>query len=44
MTILEINDSNSSDIKLQLLKIEQVKSILEKITDEDCKYLGFYIV
>jgi DNA-directed RNA polymerase II subunit RPB1 len=40
-TKLEISESNSSDIKLQLLKIEQVKSILEKITDEDCKYLGF---
>jgi len=40
-TKLEIDDSNLSDVKLQLLKIEQVKSVLEKITDEDCKYLGF---
>ena len=40
-TKLEVNETNSSDIKTQLLKIEQVKSILEKITDEDCNYLGF---
>jgi len=40
-TKLDITESNSSDIKTQLLKIEQVKATLEKITDEDCKYLGF---
>ena len=40
-TKLEINESNSSDIKTQLLKVEHVKSILEKITDEDAEYMGF---
>jgi DNA-directed RNA polymerase II subunit RPB1 len=40
-TKLEINENNSSDIKTQLLKVEHVKSILEKITDEDAEYMGF---
>ena len=40
-TKLEINETNSSDIKTQLLKVEHVKSILEKITDEDSEYIGF---
>ena len=30
----------SSDTTKQLLQIEQVKMVFEKITDEDCKYLG----
>jgi len=38
---LEVNESNTSDIKTQLLKVEHVKSILEKITDEDAEYMGF---
>jgi DNA-directed RNA polymerase II subunit RPB1 len=37
---LKIDGSNSVEIKKQLLQIEQVKMIFEKITDEDCKYLG----
>jgi len=40
-TKLEIDDTNSSDIKTQLLKVEQVKNIFEKITDEDCRCIGF---
>jgi len=39
-TKLDVSEANSSDIKTQLLKIEQVKSILEKITDEDCNHIG----
>jgi DNA-directed RNA polymerase II subunit RPB1 len=36
-TKLDIDDK----IKKQLLQIEQIKTILEKITNEDCNYLGF---
>lgn len=38
---LNIDDKQSSNIMKQMLKIEQVKMIFEKITDEDCKILGF---
>jgi DNA-directed RNA polymerase II subunit RPB1 len=31
----------SSDDVTQMLKVEQVKDILERITDEDCRLLGF---
>ena len=40
-TKLDIDDKNQNNIKKQLLQIEQVKMILEKITNEDCNYLGF---
>ena len=39
-TKLVIDDSNSSSIKKQNLQIEQIKTVFEKITDEDCKYMG----
>ena len=38
---LTLEDKNSNNMKKQLLQIEQVKTIFEKITDEDIKYLGF---
>ena len=38
---ISIEGANSSEIKKQLLQIEQVKLIFEKITDEDSNYLGF---
>ena len=37
---LTLEDKNANSIKKQLLQIEQVKIVLEKITDEDCNYLG----
>ena len=40
-TKLILDDKNSGNIKKQLIQIEQIKTILEKITDEDCNYLGF---
>tara|TARA_B100001094_G_scaffold88154_1_gene84351 strand:+ start:56 stop:4627 length:4572 start_codon:yes stop_codon:yes gene_type:complete len=31
----------NSEVKTQIIEIEYIKQILEKITDEDAKYLGF---
>jgi len=39
-TWTKLENSEANNINTQLLEIEQVKIILEKITDEDCKYMG----
>ena len=36
-----ISSDGSVESVEQYLKVEQVKDILEKITDEDCRYLGY---
>ena len=37
----KISSDSSSQTVDQYLKVEQVKDILERITDEDCRYLGY---